>query len=339
MTTLLMFAGIGLGLMIVYAGILTLLARRSSALRPNFLRALAVSILFVAFGLVVGWLLNPTGPGLAPIAVTVRTALIVAIGALGGIRIVQFLLQTSYGHACYLWLLSTLIVAGIGAGLFVYALKPYAFPTGTVVGNAMAPTLVGWHRVDVCPLCGGRRILPASDPATTDTEVVDDKSSLPGICAKCRKISRFKDGAEALKQLPIEPPDLFLANKLLTAKRWDMIVYRMPQNRDTLVKRLIGLPGETVLLKDGGVWVDGVRLEPPAEIAGLEFGPIANRIVALQFGTPSRPWTIEPGQCVLLDDFRERATDSRMWGTVPIANIEAVVGITYWPAGRWKMLR
>ena len=326
-------------MVIVYAGILVLLARRSSAVRPTLLRAFAVSVLSIAFGLVVGWLLNPTNPELAPIAVIVRIVLIVAIGALGGIRIVQFFLQTSYGHACYLWLLSTLIVAGIGAGLLVYVLMPYAFQTGIVASNAMAPTLVGWHREDVCPLCGGHRILPASDPAARDTEVLDRDSSLPGICAKCRKISRFKEETEALKKLPVEPPDQFIANKLLAPKRWDMVVYRMPQFRDLIVKRLIGLPGETVLLKDGGVWVDGVRLEPPAEIAGLEFGPIANRIVALQFGTPGRPWTIEPGQCVLLDDFRERALDSRMWGTVPIANVDAVVDVTYWPLGRWKAYR
>lgn len=73
------------------------------------------------------------------------------------------------------------------------------------------------------------------------------------------------------------------------------------------VKRVVGLPGEQVVIKDGDVWVDGRRIEPPAG-ARLE----------RQDGA----WSCSGGYFVLGDN-RPASRDSRTWGPLPRAAFRA----------------
>ena len=63
-----------------------------------------------------------------------------------------------------------------------------------------------------------------------------------------------------------------MANKLLQPQRWDMIVFRYPKDPTRkYMQRLVGLPGETVYLKGGSVWVNGQEAS--------EGGPRAGRLI------------------------------------------------------------
>jgi signal peptidase I len=89
------------------------------------------------------------------------------------------------------------------------------------------------------------------------------------------------------------------------------------------VKRLIGLPGDTVTERDGYVSVDGRALREPY----VSFRDH-------QSGT----WHVPKGEYFMLGDNRAGSCDSRTWGFVPRANLIGPVILTYWPPDRitWR---
>ena len=88
------------------------------------------------------------------------------------------------------------------------------------------------------------------------------------------------------------------------------------------IKRVIGLPGETVSERNGTMFVDGKRL---AE----SYVPASER----DNGTSSWP-KLEPGQYFMLGDNRAASCDSRDWGPVRRASFIGPASITYWPPNR-----
>lgn len=109
---------------------------------------------------------------------------------------------------------------------------------------------------------------------------------------------------------------------LHSPQRGDVIVFRYP--RDTsrdFVKRIIGVPGDTVTITLGGVVrVDGVRIsEPYTNDLTNFYGP--------------ETWTLKPGQYFVLGDNRGDSSDSRDWGPVPQSDIIGKAEFVYWPIG------
>jgi signal peptidase I len=102
-------------------------------------------------------------------------------------------------------------------------------------------------------------------------------------------------------------------------ERFDVVVLRMPsQGDELLIKRVVGLPGETVEFRDGGVYINGKRLEEPF----------------LREGTrPGRRTTVvvPPLHVYVLGDNRDHSNDSRSFGPIPIENIVGRAWISYWP--------
>ena len=100
-------------------------------------------------------------------------------------------------------------------------------------------------------------------------------------------------------------------------QRGDIVVFRYPQNpNQELVKRVIGLPGETIAVKDGTVTINGTPLE---ELYVTE--------PALYSGT----WVIPEGQYFVLGDNRNNSSDSHSWGFLPHENIIAKAVWIYFP--------
>jgi len=92
----------------------------------------------------------------------------------------------------------------------------------------------------------------------------------------------------------------------------------------TFVKRIIGLPGETVSDKTGGwVYVNGRKLTEPYIKAD-------RRMQDSTFGT----WKVPNGQYFMMGDNRGSSCDSRVWGAVPRKNLIGEVFATYWPPSR-----
>ena len=127
--------------------------------------------------------------------------------------------------------------------------------------------------------------------------------------------------------------DRILANRFIlrfrAPKRGEIVVFRTPpRTREacaesgTFVKRIVGLPGETISERDGVVHVNGRRLLEPYVLTG-------------ERDTRSGSWPrIPAGQYFMMGDNRRNSCDSRAWGTVPRANLIGPVFLTYWPPQR-----
>ena len=127
--------------------------------------------------------------------------------------------------------------------------------------------------------------------------------------------------------------DRILANRFIyrfrAPQRGEIVVFRTPpRTREacaeggTFVKRIVGLPGETVTELDGSVSIDGHKLIEPY-------------VLPSERDTRSGTWPrIPAGHYFMMGDNRGNSCDSRDWGTVPRANLIGPVFLTYWPPGR-----
>lgn len=119
--------------------------------------------------------------------------------------------------------------------------------------------------------------------------------------------------------------DVVLVHKFLrfspALHHGDLVVFR--DDDDVLsLKRVIGLPGEEVAIRDAMLLVDG---EPRREsfvdyptIDGLYFGPV----------------TVPAGRVLVMGDNRARSIDSRNYGAVPIDQLMGSVALRLWPLRR-----
>ncbi len=117
-----------------------------------------------------------------------------------------------------------------------------------------------------------------------------------------------------------------LRYRLGSPGRGDVIVFDSPQSSEgtPLIKRIIGLPGETVEIKEGNVYINGRELvETP------DFRPIPYS------GTSSV--TVPPDHYYVLGDNRGNSTGSHIFGTVPRDNIVGRVWLYYWPLSDWGL--
>lgn len=142
------------------------------------------------------------------------------------------------------------VLGFVGAGLFVFVLESF-FVLGvvtpvTIAGSSMAPTLAGPHVSVTCPDCNwsfdvGGDQLPGPRPM---------------LCPDCRRPFFGPD------ELPLEPGESVVVSRTRFAfrepKRWEIVVFRCPDDASQLcVKRVVGLPGETVEFRRGDLLIHG----------------------------------------------------------------------------------
>ncbi len=129
----------------------------------------------------------------------------------------------------------------------------------------------------------------------------------------------------------LEPGDRIIVDKLSsTVHRGDIVVFhRAPGDHDPeypiLVKRVIGLPGETISQRGSTIYIDGAPLDQP-------WLPALAGICALP-GKLVQTTTIPPGQYYVMGDCRGDSDDSRYWGTVPASDIIGKVTAIVWRDG------
>jgi signal peptidase I len=123
-----------------------------------------------------------------------------------------------------------------------------------------------------------------------------------------------------------------LCYRVGSPKRGQIVVFETPPETaarcdasGTFVKRLIGLPGETVRIDaEGFVWIDGRKLDEP----------YVTDVARAQDMTGERTWIVPEGEYFFMGDNRGDSCDSRVWGSVPRGNLIGPLIMRYWPLDR-----
>ena len=124
----------------------------------------------------------------------------------------------------------------------------------------------------------------------------------------------FVDVEDDQSLFPFHPP-----------QRGDVIIFRFPrdESRD-FVKRVVGIPGDTVEITRGQPLVNGQPLDEP--------------YIKHRDSRTLSPVVVPSGHYYVLGDNRRSSDDSRNWGTVPLENVIGRAWISFWPIDRWHAL-
>jgi signal peptidase I len=176
----------------------------------------------------------------------------------------------------------------------------------TVAGSSMAPTLNGPHLEYRCDGC--QQLFSVGLDQTS--------AEMAAECPSCGRLSE-KVVSHALTG------DRLLVDRMAFAfrspRRWEVVVFRSPTDESELcVKRIVGLPGETVALASGELRIDGKPVAVPHELQyGLRYGD-HDRL--------SEGWRLGPEEYFVLGDNAEISDDSRNWPGGPALDAELLVG-------------
>lgn len=221
------------------------------------------------------------------------------------------------------------VVTAIGLGFaylpFAWTHKSYFVPT-----NAMAPTIRGRHFLGVCPHCGGQTVVSLFENSS-------DGSSKPGetgMCTSCLQVHPAQEiGPDQ------HAGDRIFVRRMRQPRRWDIVTFRpWPDAKAIYAMRLIGMPGESIEVKDGGVWIDGARLVPPPEIATVRWFLPEEYSMTQEFAGPGNPTQLKDDEYFFLGDNSPNSSDSRFFGPVPAEDVGGVVTAIYWPPSRAQSL-
>jgi signal peptidase I len=118
-----------------------------------------------------------------------------------------------------------------------------------------------------------------------------------------------------------------------TIKRRDVLVFKYPEepSRD-FIKRVIGLPGETVELREKKVYINGTALdEPYVHFLSPPSGPSElHEVTSFDVRERYGPVTVPPNHYFMMGDNRDNSQDSRYWGFLPRENIKGKSLVIYW---------
>ena len=134
-----------------------------------------------------------------------------------------------------------------------------------------------------------------------------------------------------------------LSYRLHDPHRGDIVVFARPALEDQayadLVKRVIGLPGETISSSNGNVYIDGKRLHEPWLPPGANSysGALSGGDPHQQFDLPG-PVKIPAGQYYVMGDNRRFSEDSRFFGPIPRSLIVGRAVAVVWPLSHMKGL-
>ena len=115
-----------------------------------------------------------------------------------------------------------------------------------------------------------------------------------------------------------------LAYKTGQPTRGDIVVFIFPVNpQEDLIKRVIGLPGESVSVHNGVVKVNGVPLTEPYIAAPPAYDD---------------DQVVPEGELYVLGDNRNDSRDSHQWGLLPVENVIGKAVLIYWPPKEWQVI-
>ena len=108
-------------------------------------------------------------------------------------------------------------------------------------------------------------------------------------------------------------------------QRGDAIVFVPPNgSSDDYIKRIVGLPGELVEIREGQTWVNGSLIDEE---------------YVLQPAAYSGSWSLREEEYLVLGDNRNNSSDSHSWGLLQRKSIVGKAWLRYWPPDSWSLVR
>jgi signal peptidase I len=141
----------------------------------------------------------------------------------------------------------------------------------------------------------------------------------------------------------LEPDQYVLVDKLTPRfdpyKRGDIVVFDPPAvwapgQGQPFIKRVIGVGGDTVEIRDGSVLVNGIKLLEGQYV----FQENGQTQETAPLGTETR-WVVPAGEVFLMGDHRGNSADSRQFGSVPVATVIGRAWLRYWPLDTFTILQ
>ncbi|HET6455579.1 MAG TPA: signal peptidase I [Armatimonadota bacterium] len=128
----------------------------------------------------------------------------------------------------------------------------------------------------------------------------------------------------------LQTGERLLGNKFIyrfeKPNRGDIVVFNYPADpRKVFIKRIVALPGETVEIHRGKLFVDRK--------------PVPEEYVKARAHGSYPPEKVAAGHVFVLGDNRDQSNDSRFWGELPIGNIQARAWLRYWPLSKISVFR
>jgi signal peptidase I len=136
-------------------------------------------------------------------------------------------------------------------------------------------------------------------------------------------------------EITLEPDQYVLVDKLTprfdTYKRGDIVVFTPPpdwvQDDGTpFIKRVIGLGGDTIEIRDGDVFINGTRLDE-----SYTYGQPAEPAQPTTVSGDENRWVVPADELFLMGDHRANSADSRTFGPVPSGQVIGRAWLRYWP--------
>ncbi len=126
----------------------------------------------------------------------------------------------------------------------------------------------------------------------------------------------------------IMPGDRALVSKLAyrfnDPERGEVVVFHSPTEKADYIKRVIGIPGDTIEINDGVVRVNGLVLDEPYLAESPRY---------------AGNWTVPEDSLFVLGDNRNQSSDSHEWGYIPDYSIIGKAFMVYWPPSEIKVLQ
>jgi signal peptidase I len=149
----------------------------------------------------------------------------------------------------------SIAIAFMLAFLFrTFEAEAFVIPTGS-----MAPTLLGQHKEVICPQCGHTFDLSASEEVDSETGAPTGRIVVAATCPLCRFPIPLEPDSRGRSPFPSYKGDRIIVAKFPyqfgTPHRWDVAVFKYPGAAKTnFIKRVVGLPGETIMIYNGDVY-------------------------------------------------------------------------------------
>jgi len=160
----------------------------------------------------------------------------------------------------------SIVIAFVLAFLFrTFEAEAFVIPTGS-----MAPTLMGRHKDVICDQCGYAFQASASDEVDQRSNRANGTEVVAATCPMCRHTMYLGPNNPTEKSYKSYKGDRILVGKFPyefgDPERWDVVVFKYPEEaKVNFIKRLVGLPGETVRITHGDIFTR--RGEEPETIA------------------------------------------------------------------------